>query len=32
VLDADPLTVPADRIGDIRVTATFVGGRQVHES
>ena len=29
VLDADPLAVPADRIGDIAATATFVGGRQV---
>jgi predicted amidohydrolase YtcJ len=29
VLDADPLSVPADRIADISVTATFVGGRQV---
>ena len=29
VLDADPLAVPADRIGAIRVTDTFVGGRQV---
>jgi predicted amidohydrolase YtcJ len=32
VLDGDPLAVPADRIGDIRVTATFVGGQQVHGS
>jgi predicted amidohydrolase YtcJ len=29
VLDADPLAVPADRIGDIAVCATFVAGRQV---
>ena len=29
VLDADPLAVPADRIGDVSVTATFVGGVQV---
>ena len=29
VLDADPLAVPSDRIGDISVTATFVGGQQV---
>jgi predicted amidohydrolase YtcJ len=29
VLDADPLAVPPDRIGDTRVTATFVGGAQV---
>lgn len=29
VLDADPLAVPPDRIGDISVTATFVGGEQV---
>src|SRR3712207_4416153 len=29
VLDADPLAVPPDRIGDISVTATFVGGRQI---
>jgi predicted amidohydrolase YtcJ len=29
VLDDDPLAVPADRIGDISVTATFVGGQQV---
>jgi predicted amidohydrolase YtcJ len=29
VLDADPLAVPPDRIGDIAVTATFVGGVQV---
>jgi predicted amidohydrolase YtcJ len=30
VLDDDPLAVPADRIGNIAVTATFVGGRQVY--
>jgi predicted amidohydrolase YtcJ len=30
VLDGDPLAVPPDRIGDISVTATFVGGDQVH--
>ena len=29
VLDADPLAVPSDSIGDISVTATFVGGQQV---
>jgi predicted amidohydrolase YtcJ len=29
VLDADPLAVPADRIGGVSVTATFVGGEQV---
>ena len=29
LLDADPLAVPTDRIGDISVTATFVGGDQV---
>lgn len=29
VLDADPLAVPADRIGDVTVTATFIGGTQV---
>jgi hypothetical protein len=29
VLDADPLAVPPDGIGDISVTATFVGGQQV---
>jgi predicted amidohydrolase YtcJ len=29
VLDADPLSVPADEIADISVTATFVEGRQV---
>jgi predicted amidohydrolase YtcJ len=29
VLDADPLAVPADRIGAIAVTATLVGGQQV---
>jgi predicted amidohydrolase YtcJ len=29
VLDADPLAVPADRIGTIAVTATHVGGHEV---
>ncbi|MEJ3653419.1 amidohydrolase [Actinomycetes bacterium KLBMP 9759] len=29
VLDGDPLTVAADRIGDVRVTATYVSGRPV---
>jgi hypothetical protein len=29
LLDADPLTVQRERIGDIGVTATFVGGEQV---
>ncbi len=29
VLDADPLAVPVQRIGDIAVSATYVGGRQV---
>ena len=32
VLDDDPLDVPPDRIGGIRVTDTFVGGRQVFGS
>ncbi|HET6876659.1 MAG TPA: amidohydrolase [Jatrophihabitans sp.] len=30
LLDDDPTTVPASRIGDISVQATFVGGRCVH--
>jgi predicted amidohydrolase YtcJ len=29
VLDADPLAVPADRIGTVAVTATWVEGREV---
>jgi len=29
VLDADPLAVEPDRIGDIKVTATYVAGREV---
>ena len=29
VLDADPLAVEPDRIGDVRVTATFVSGQPV---
>ncbi len=29
VLDADPLVVPPHRIGDLAVTATFVGGQPV---
>ena len=32
LLDADPLAVPSDRIGDIAVTATYVGGEQVFGS
>lgn len=29
VLDADPLAIDPDRIGDVRVTATYVSGRPV---
>jgi predicted amidohydrolase YtcJ len=30
VLDRDPVTVPADELPDVRVVATMVGGRWVH--
>ena len=32
VLDGDPLAVPVGRIGDIAVTATYIGGREVHSA
>jgi len=31
VLDDDPTAVPSDRIADIRVVATMIGGRPVHD-
>ena len=30
VLDRDPLTIPAEQLGDVQVVATMVGGRWVH--
>jgi predicted amidohydrolase YtcJ len=30
VLSADPHTVPAERIAELEVTATFLAGRQVY--
>jgi len=30
VLDRDPVSVPADELPDVRVVATMVGGRWVH--
>ena len=29
LLDGDPLAVPVERIGDIAVSATYIGGREV---
>jgi predicted amidohydrolase YtcJ len=30
VLDRDPVSIPADELPDVRVVATMVGGRWVH--
>ena len=30
VLDRDPLAIPADELPEVRVVATMVGGRWVH--
>jgi hypothetical protein len=32
VLDRDPVTCPADELGELTVVATMVGGRWVHNA